>query len=291
VSVAGEPWREVADRVFVRRHASLDLNSTLVVGGDACLVVDTRASETEGADLAAAVRRITPLPWSVVITHAHFDHYLGTARFLPAGVWAQRRCAVAVAGGGAHTRERIARLYDRDGQLDMAGQIRASRIVEPDRLVDTAAELDVGGRAVQLRHFGRGHTDNDLVVRVPDADVVLAGDLVEQGAPPQFADAYPLDWPATLDALLTEATGPASTVVPGHGDVVDVAFVRTQRKVLADLVRRATTGWREGRPAAEVAAELPELGAFAVEAVQRTDWQLDCRREDARKLPSDDQSG
>ena len=47
-----EPWREVGDGVFVRRHASFDLNVGLVVGDGACLVVDTRCSLTEGRDLA-----------------------------------------------------------------------------------------------------------------------------------------------------------------------------------------------------------------------------------------------
>src|SRR5687767_10432371 len=66
-----ETWREVGDQVFVRRHASLDLNVGLVVGDGACLVVDTRCSTTEGRDLVDAVRRVTPAPWVVVNTHAH----------------------------------------------------------------------------------------------------------------------------------------------------------------------------------------------------------------------------
>jgi hypothetical protein len=40
---------------------------------------------------------------------------------------------------------------------------------------------------MDLRALGRGHTD--LVVRVPDAGVVFAGDLVAQGAPPALEDA------------------------------------------------------------------------------------------------------
>jgi len=80
----GEPWTEVADRVFVRRHTSLDLNVTLVVGDDACLVVDTRSNEVQGRELAAAVRTVTPHPWVLVNTHFHYDHALGNAAFAPA---------------------------------------------------------------------------------------------------------------------------------------------------------------------------------------------------------------
>ena len=267
-----EPWREVGDRVFVRRHASFDLNVGLVVGDGACLVVDTRCSLAEGQDLAAAVRTVTSAPWQVVATHAHFDHCFGTGAFVPTAVWAQQGCARAIEDGGEADRERVAALYDRDEQPLVAEQVRRSPLVVPDRLVDEHEVVDVGGRRVELRHVGRGHTDHDLVVVVPDAGVILAGDLVEEGAPPQFKDAHPLDWPATLDALLASTT--ASTVVPGHGDVVDRAFVRRQRDVLGELVRRCTEGRAGGAPAEEVAKGLPELGAFALQAVRRTYWQL-----------------
>jgi glyoxylase-like metal-dependent hydrolase (beta-lactamase superfamily II) len=70
-----------------------------------------------------------------------------------------------------------------------------------------------------------------VVVHLPDEGVLFAGDLVEQGAPPAIGrDAYPLDWPSTMDALL--ALGP-KVIVPGHGETVDPAFVTGQRDELA----------------------------------------------------------
>ena len=117
-----------------------------------------------------------------------------------------------------------------------------------------------------------GGTRTDLVVVLPDDDVVLAGDLVEQGAPPQFGDAFPLDWPRTLDLLLS--TTAATVVVPGHGDVVDRDFVAAQRDVLADLAARSAEGRAAGAAVDTVAVQLPELGEFAVQAVTRAYWQL-----------------
>jgi glyoxylase-like metal-dependent hydrolase (beta-lactamase superfamily II) len=95
---------------------------------------------------------------------------------------------------------------------------------------------------VALRHLGSGHTDHDLLVDVPDAGVVFAGDLVEQGAPPDLAEADLAAWPATLTALL--ALG-RPIVVPGHGDPVDAAFVAEQRdrlQEIADLHRQVRDG-------------------------------------------------
>lgn len=111
-------------------------------------------------------------------------------------------------------------------------------ITLPDHLVDESVVLDLGGRSIELRHFGRAHTDNDLVVVVPDAGVVFAGDIVEESAPPAFGDdSFPLEWPGTLRALehwLTPSPGDR-VVVPGHGKPVDLEFVARQRIMLTTL--------------------------------------------------------
>jgi glyoxylase-like metal-dependent hydrolase (beta-lactamase superfamily II) len=267
-----DTWTEVADRVLVRRHRSLDLNVVLVVGDGACLVVDTRSDEAEGAELAAAVRAFTPHPWAVVNTHFHYDHAFGNAAFRPAAIWGHRRCAEVLGGPeGVAMRERIAGRHREAGEDAAADRIAAAALVAPDHVVDGAATLDVGGREVRLHHPGRGHTDSDLVVLVPDAGLLLAGDLVEEGAPPQFGDGFPLDWPATLDAVLELSTG---AVVPGHGAVVDAAFVREQRAELARIGDVARAGHAEGRPAADAARDLPYFGQFAVQAVERAYLQL-----------------
>jgi glyoxylase-like metal-dependent hydrolase (beta-lactamase superfamily II) len=130
------------------------------------------------------------------------------------------------------------------GEDPAADLVAAAPLDLPDRLVDDAAVLDIGGREVVLRFLGRGHTDHDLVVEVEtggEANVVFAGDLVEEGAPPAFEDAFPAEWPATLGRLHALARGP---VVPGHGAVVDAAFVGAQREELLAVV----SALRRGRP-------------------------------------------
>lgn len=241
-------WVEVADGVLVRRYTELDLSVGLVVGADGALVVDTRGDPAQGAELHAAVREITSLQCCVVLSHAHFDHCLGTAAFLPATVWAHPRCRDdLVRGGAAQHAEALfwarALGLPRDPALVVP--------VVPDRVVAEPVELDLGGRRVLLTHPGPGHTDHDVVVWSPDTGVLFAGDLVEQGADPDFTDAHPMDWPATVTALLR--LGPR-TVVPGHGDPVDAAFVATQRDELAALATLCQS---------VLAGELDSAGAVA----------------------------
>lgn len=241
----------VADGVYVHRHTELDLTTGLVLGEKAALVIDTAGDRAQGAALADAVRELTPLPLIVAITHAHFDHCFGTGAFPGAPVHAHPGCIRALAATAADQRAEWtayyrARAADRT-TTGVTPEARAAAAATAAALSTTApplpdhplprggVTLDLGGRSVQLLHPGRGHTDHDLVVLVPDARVLFAGDLVEQGAPPSAGpDACTSEWPATVDRLL--GTG-ADLVVPGHGDPLDREAVMAQREELAVRAR------------------------------------------------------
>ncbi|MDQ0376650.1 MBL fold metallo-hydrolase [Amycolatopsis thermophila] len=224
-------WLELAEGVHARRYEHLDQTLGLVVGAERCLVIDTGGDEVQGAEFAAEVREITPLPWTVVITHAHFDHHFGNAAFLPCPIWAHERCRDALVRDGETDREAWVRRFHDEGQPVLAERLAAARLVLPDHLLTDRARLDLGGRTVELVHPGPAHTDHDVAVHVPDAGILFAGDLVEQGAPPSIGpDAHPRGWPPALDRLLALDPG---TIVPGHGDPVGPEFVAAQRDELS----------------------------------------------------------
>jgi glyoxylase-like metal-dependent hydrolase (beta-lactamase superfamily II) len=128
-------------------------------------------------------------------------------------------------------------------------------------------------REVELRYLGRGHTDNDIILRVDGADVLCAGDLLENGATPFFGHGYPMDWPATAEALLA-LTGERSVVVPGHGDHAGRAFVESQLvgfRAVCDAARRVVAG--EGS-VDDVLPLVPYPAADALEPVERAVAQL-----------------
>ncbi|WP_290058161.1 MBL fold metallo-hydrolase [Amycolatopsis solani] len=250
-------WIDVADGVHARRYEELDLTVGLVVGAERCLVVDTRGDLEQGAELAAAVREITPLPWSVVFTHAHFDHTWGTEAFTPCAVWAHEGCRAELAEYAEDARAKWIAYYREAGKAGVADAIARTTFVVPDHLFTDRAELDLGGRTAVLLHPGRAHTDHDAVVHVPDAGVVFAGDVVENAEHGFSAFSFSAEsdltaWPDTLDALL--ALEPR-VIVPGHGDPVDADFVRYHRHGLHELIAlKAAMGRGETTEAAAVAA-------------------------------------
>jgi glyoxylase-like metal-dependent hydrolase (beta-lactamase superfamily II) len=260
-------WQELGDGVFRRRYESLDLNVGVVVGEYGVLLVDTRASPRQARELINDLDRLTrtSVRW-VVNTHWHWDHCWGNALF-DGERWGHQRCRRTLVERGEEFRLAAAERLGNEHRRD----VMEVEIAPPDHTFVERAALDVGGRRVELAFLGLGHTDADIVAVVPDAGVVFAGDLIEEGAPPYFGDSYPLHWPETLMAL--EAIG-AHVFVPGHGDVVQAAFVADQRAALVEVAGLAREGRLDHRSIGELAERGPYPRATMLDALRRASEQL-----------------
>ncbi|HEX4897489.1 MAG TPA: MBL fold metallo-hydrolase [Candidatus Limnocylindrales bacterium] len=262
-----EDWLEVGDRVFTRRYRFYDQQIGVVLGDGEALVIDTRTTSGHARELIADIRRLTPFPVRLVVdTHWHSDHVFGNHDFRPATIWGHERCRSRLIENGEHQRAALI-----DALPDLAADIASLVIDPPERtFVDTAA-LDVGGRAVELSYLGRGHTDADIVVVVPDAGVMFAGDLLENDAVPYFGDGYPIEWPATVERLLGLVDGP---VVPGHGSLGDRAFVERQLGEFEAVVAAARRLHAGEIDRAGALAAMPYDPASSIQPLDRALAQL-----------------
>lgn len=207
-------WVEIGDKVFVRRYAFYDQNIGVVLGRAEALVIDTRSTYAQAREIQNDLKELTDSPVGVVVdTHGHFDHVFGNGIFRPATIWGHERCVTFMVRTGEARKRTIAA-----EEPLLADDLAEIVIDPPDRVFATHARVEVGGREVMLRYLGRGHTDHDVVVEIPGTDVVFAGDLLENGSVPFFADGYPLEWPATASALAVRVPEDGGVVVPGHGD-------------------------------------------------------------------------
>ena len=269
-------FAEIAPDVYVLRYPVLDVNASLIVGGEVAVIVDTLATDAQAGELLESVRAITDLPLVLINTHHHFDHCFGNAVLVTASpgapIWAHEATAAELRDEGSRWQRAWCKEWA-DREPELAAGIAAVEIVPPNRTFHVESTMDIGGRVLELRHLGRGHTEGDLLVLVPDADAVLAGDLVEQGAPPSFGDSYPLEWPETVAAML-HLISPATRVVPGHGDVVDVDFVHAQHDELTELAWLIRDGDADGASPEAVAAKAPFGPEVALTAVRRGYAQL-----------------
>ena len=258
---------ELSDGVFRRRYPGLDLNIGVVIGEDAVLMVDSRASHREADELRAELTTLTALPagW-VVNTHWHWDHTWGNARFPEAALWGHVTCRSEMIEHGEDIRQYVRARTP----VAHRGEIDEVVITPPTETFSTTAAIDLGNRIVDLAYHGRGHTNSDIVVTIRNAGVVFAGDLVEEGAPPAYGDSYPLDWATTL-----AAAGLAGTVVPGHGDVVTTAFARGQREEIAAVANLARTGHSAGTPIGDLIGRGPYPSETMEMALTRAYAQLE----------------
>ncbi|MDH3453917.1 MAG: MBL fold metallo-hydrolase [Desulfuromonadales bacterium] len=76
--------------------------------------------------------------------------------------------------------------------------------------------LKPGGVSVVLTNIGKGHTNGDIVVFIPEAEVVFASDLLYVNSVGYMGDGYMTDWLLALDFL--EQMG-ARQIIPGYGPV------------------------------------------------------------------------
>jgi glyoxylase-like metal-dependent hydrolase (beta-lactamase superfamily II) len=219
-------WEPLADGVHRCRLPFLDVTVGVVQGSTGILLIDSGTTLLEASCIAEDVAVITGgAVTHVVLTHHHFDHVLGSAGFPGAVSYGPPAVAAALT-----TRIGEVRAHALEFGADPEAVDRAiAAIRAPDHEVMTV-DLDLGGRTVHVEHPGPGHTDHDLVIVVPgERAVVFCGDLVEESAEPAIDAGSELRaWPQTLDRVLALG-GPDGIYVPGHGAVVDAAFVGRQR--------------------------------------------------------------
>ncbi|MBP0461206.1 MBL fold metallo-hydrolase [Streptomyces montanisoli] len=234
---AAEGWEELAPGVGRCRLPGWDCTAGLVMGAAGALLVDAGSTLGEGAALRGAAGRLLGggRVTHLALTHPHFDHVLGAGAFADAEVIAAPGAARELTGAAGRAALHADAVDHGVAREDAAAATAALRA--PRREVGRPYELDLGGGTVALLvDAGPGHTAGDLVVLVRPRSgppVLFCGDLVEESGPPQAGpDAQPDRWPAALDGLLALG-GEAARYVPGHGAVVDAAFVRAQRAALA----------------------------------------------------------
>jgi glyoxylase-like metal-dependent hydrolase (beta-lactamase superfamily II) len=231
-----ELWTERAEGIFVRSYEALEVNICVIRGDRELLVIDSRSSPTEGSELKADLHALAPAAIvGLVNTHAHFDHTFGNQAF-SAGpgvpIYGHHRLPSHLA---EYEAPRLMRWREGSSE-EPTRDWHDVTITAPTVLIREDTTLLVGSRVVELIPQGAGHTDSDLVVHIPDVNVWVVGDVVEASGPPMFGSGcFPLEFPQSLGNLL-DRMQPTDIVVPGHGPVVDRAFVSSQH---LDLTRMA----------------------------------------------------
>jgi len=231
------------------------------------LVVDTFWDLPHTLRLIETYARVWKAPARrVVNTHHNGDHCWGNQLFPQAEVIGHRLCAAAfgrekpallqaIRNDAASEDPAVAALARLLADWDFTGiEPRA-----PTTLFDDRLELDLGGMAVHLLHVGPAHTAGDVIVHLPAARVVFAGDVLFRRCTPIGWDGTYDRWIAALDEIV--ALAPA-VIVPGHGPLCGVEGPREMQAYLRYVRAEATRFFAAGVPALEAARRI-DLGPYA----------------------------
>ena len=188
-------------------------NAAFVVTPAGVVVVDALGSPALARELVSAIGKLTAQPIRhVVVTHYHADHIYGLQVFKELGA-----TITAHQSGQAYLHSDTAVLRLQASREELAPWIDAqTRLVGADRWITEPMRFTLGGVDFVLQPAGPAHTPEDLVVVLPQQQLLIAGDLVFRGRVPFVGQADSGRWVEALDRLLAMRV---QTIVPGHGPV------------------------------------------------------------------------
>ncbi len=253
-------------------------NGGFLAGRDAALLIEGFASPGGAAFQMETLRSVSQVPVRAALdTHYHFDHSLGNAHYgaqnIP--VWAHAKAAARIfesyAPLQATPREAALAAFEKrvhDAKNDTERQHAQSDlnamtgiwtlsnstvIALPNHPLDPAklpVTLDLGGLSAVLETYP-GHSGTDVIVRVPEQNIVFTGDLLFNAWYPVAFDATISGWRATLAKFA--AFDKDTLFVPGHGQLCGLEGIQTSRSVFDDLAEHAQKMYKAGVSAEEAA--------------------------------------
>lgn len=196
-------------------------NAGVVVEGDGVTVIDTMLAPSLTEPFAAAVDAFGVPVRRVILTSSHAPFVGGTTRFRLAAVYGSPQIS-------AHLDQPPNTAGYQRQFPEFAGELADLAYRPVSHAITQAAWLTPSVIAVPVR----GQIAQNLVVQVPEANVVFAGAMASFGVTPLAFDGDPAAWADALDEVLSYGR----VIVPGQGPVGGEAEVRALQGYLRACV-------------------------------------------------------
>ena len=191
-----------------------DPNSGIIIGDESVMVIDAQATPTLARRVIEKVRSVTDKSIShLVLSHYHAVRVLGASEYKANNIIMSSKARSMVLERGQEDWDSE---FDRFPRL-FKGHQEIPGLTWPTTTFENKMSIFLGKRRIDLYFLGRAHTAGDIVIHVPDSNVLFTGDIVEYKSACYCGDAHLQDWPATLKNI---AKFQAVSLVPGRGDAL-----------------------------------------------------------------------
>ncbi len=218
-------------------------NPAFVLTGAGVVVVDPGSSVQTGEMVLHQIKKVTNKPVVAVLnTHVHGDHWLGNhalrEAFPQVPIYGHPKMIVAIEQGAGE--EWIGRM-DRSTN----GATRGTVPMGPNHAVKNGDKVSIGGVTFRFHHAGPAHTNNDLMIEVPEEGMLFLADNVNNQRIVRMDDGTFQGNIAAIDMALKI---PAKVLVPGHGRTGGWEIVHAYRDYLSDLLAAVQEYYDAGIP-------------------------------------------
>ncbi len=157
-----------------------------------------------------------------------------------------------IAGGEVFADTAVVVAHDR-AKATILGEKRPTAV--PDITFSRGMTITLGGKTVELRYVGRGHSDNMIVMRFPDERALFTVDFISVKRLPYrtLTDAYFPDW---IRAVRKVEAMDFDILVPGHGPIGVQSDATDHRAYLEDLYDAVLAAARAGQSLEEMKAGI-----------------------------------
>lgn len=206
-------FTEIGDGLYAFT-AEGDPNSGVIIGDDSVMVIEAQATPRLAQKVIDCIRSVTDKPIThLALTHYHAVRVLGASAFMADNIIMSEKARSMVVERGQEDWDsefgRFPRLFQ--GHESIPG------LTWPTTTFSEKMTVFLGSRRVDLMHLGRAHTAGDIVIHVPDQNVMFTGDIVEYHSACYCGDGHFKDWSTTLDAIKAYDV---EAIAPGRGDAL-----------------------------------------------------------------------
>jgi len=129
----------------------------------------------------------------------------------------------------------------------------------PNSTFYTSGNLTFGGQRVEYLYLPRAHTDGDVAVFFPDANLLVASDLLSVGRypVPDYATGGWIGGMLAASKKLLDSTDARTRIVAAEGPVHGRAALQAQHDLCAAVRQKAADAFRAGMSFKDFAASKP----------------------------------